>query len=72
MFCVSPVVAATEAEARAEIDRLTSTGSYIEKQLVGISSNTEIDFKQFDWDEPLPGGPDHQRRAGLAGALHAR
>jgi FMN-dependent oxidoreductase (nitrilotriacetate monooxygenase family) len=54
MFCVSPVVAATEVEARAEIERLTSVDSYIEKQLVGISSNTEIDFKQFDWDEPLP------------------
>ena len=43
-----------EAEAQAELDRLTSVDSYIEKQLVGISSNTEIDFKQFDWDEPLP------------------
>jgi FMN-dependent oxidoreductase (nitrilotriacetate monooxygenase family) len=54
MFCISPVVAATEAEARADIDRLTSTRSYVEKQLVSIASNTEIDFKQFDWDEPLP------------------
>lgn len=54
MFCVSPVVAPTEEEARAEVQRLVSTDSYIEKQLVGISSNTEIDFKQFDWDEPLP------------------
>jgi FMN-dependent oxidoreductase (nitrilotriacetate monooxygenase family) len=54
MFCVSPVVAPTEAEARAEVDRLTARASYVEKQLVGISSNTEIDFKQFDWDEPLP------------------
>ncbi|PRC58905.1 FMNH2-dependent monooxygenase, partial [Mycobacterium sp. ITM-2017-0098] len=46
MFCVSPVVAPTEEEARAEVQRLVSTDSYIEKQLVGISSNTEIDFKQ--------------------------
>ena len=53
IFCVSPMVAATEAEARAEVERLTSL-AYIEKSLVGISSNTEIDFKQFDWDEPLP------------------
>ena len=56
MFCVSPTVAATEAEARAEVDRLTAMDSYIEKSLAGISSNTEIDFKQFDWDEPLPEG----------------
>src|SRR3954447_24126774 len=56
MFCVSPVVAATKAEAQAQIDRLTSLDSYIEKQLAGISSNTEIDFKQFDLDEPLPEG----------------
>jgi long-chain alkane monooxygenase len=56
MFCVSPTVAPTEAEARAEADRLVAMDSYIEKQLAGISSNTEIDFKQFDWDKPLPEG----------------
>ena len=56
MFCVSPTVAPTEAEARAEVDRLVAANSYIEKSLVGISSNTEIDFKQFDWEEPLPEG----------------
>ncbi len=28
--------------------------NFEEKALVGISSNTEIDFKQFDLDEPLP------------------
>ena len=54
MFCVSPMVAATEEEARAEVERLDSDRHYVEKQLVRISSNTEIDFKQFDWDEPLP------------------
>jgi long-chain alkane monooxygenase len=56
MFCVAPTVAPTEAEARAEVDRLVATASYIEKSLVGISSNTEIDFKRFDLDEPLPEG----------------
>src|SRR5882757_6649514 len=56
MFCVSPVVAASEAEARAQVDRLTALDSYIEKQLAGISSNTEIDFKAIDWDKPLPEG----------------
>ncbi|MFI7503166.1 NtaA/DmoA family FMN-dependent monooxygenase [Streptomyces sp. NPDC049687] len=56
LFCVSPTIAATEAEARAEVERLTSSAIYIEKTLVSISANTEIDFKQFDLDEPLPEG----------------
>ncbi|MET0704023.1 MAG: NtaA/DmoA family FMN-dependent monooxygenase [Mycobacterium sp.] len=54
LFVVSPTVAATEAEAQAEVERLLNHPSYVEKSLVGISSNTEIDFKQFDLDEPLP------------------
>jgi FMN-dependent oxidoreductase (nitrilotriacetate monooxygenase family) len=54
LFVVSPTVAATEKEARAEVERLLSHPSYVEKSLVSISSNTEIDFKQFDIDEPLP------------------
>ncbi|MFE9445778.1 NtaA/DmoA family FMN-dependent monooxygenase [Streptomyces sp. NPDC006602] len=56
LFCVCPTIAATEAEARAEVERLTSSDAYIEKTLVSISANTEIDFKQFDLDEPLPEG----------------
>jgi FMN-dependent oxidoreductase (nitrilotriacetate monooxygenase family) len=54
LFVVSPTIAATEQEARAEVERLLSHPSYVEKSLVSISSNTEIDFKQFDLDEPLP------------------
>ncbi|NGO06262.1 NtaA/DmoA family FMN-dependent monooxygenase [Streptomyces sp. HC44] len=56
LFVVSPTIAATEAEARAEAQRTLNDPSYIDKALVGISSNTEIDFKQFDLDEPLPEG----------------
>ncbi|MDT5361581.1 MAG: hypothetical protein QOC69_3343 [Mycobacterium sp.] len=54
LFVVSPTIAATEQEARAEVERLLSHPSYVEKSLVSISSNTEIDFKQFDLDQPLP------------------
>jgi FMN-dependent oxidoreductase (nitrilotriacetate monooxygenase family) len=54
LFVVSPTIAATEQEARAEVERLLNHPSYVEKSLVSISSNTEIDFKQFDLDEPLP------------------
>jgi FMN-dependent oxidoreductase (nitrilotriacetate monooxygenase family) len=56
LFCISPVVAPTESEARAALARLVETDSFIEKTLVSIASNTEIDFKQFDWDKPLPAG----------------
>ncbi|MFI5681260.1 NtaA/DmoA family FMN-dependent monooxygenase [Streptomyces cellulosae] len=54
LFVVSPTIAATEAEAREQEARIIATDTFIEKALVGISSNTEIDFKQFDLDEPLP------------------
>jgi FMN-dependent oxidoreductase (nitrilotriacetate monooxygenase family) len=54
LFVVSPTIAATEQEARAEVERLLNHPSYMEKSLVSISSNTEIDFKQFDLDQPLP------------------
>jgi FMN-dependent oxidoreductase (nitrilotriacetate monooxygenase family) len=54
MFVVSPIIAATEAEANAELERMLEHPSYVERVLVGRSSNTEIDFKQFPLDEPLP------------------
>ncbi|MEV6012454.1 NtaA/DmoA family FMN-dependent monooxygenase [Streptomyces sp. NPDC051976] len=56
LFVVSPTVGATAADARAEVDRVLNHPSYIEKSLVNLSSNTEIDFRQFDLDEPLPEG----------------
>jgi FMN-dependent oxidoreductase (nitrilotriacetate monooxygenase family) len=56
MFVVAPTVAATELQAREAVARMTDSPSYAEKSLVGISSNTEIDFKQFPLDEPLPAG----------------
>ena len=54
LFVVSPTIGATEAEARAKADRLIDAPNFVEKALVGISSNTEIDFSQFPLDEPLP------------------
>ena len=55
-FVVSPTIAATEAEAREAHQRFGASDRFVEKALVAISSNTEIDFKQFDWDKPLPEG----------------
>jgi FMN-dependent oxidoreductase (nitrilotriacetate monooxygenase family) len=56
MFVVSPTIAATEQEARETVARMMDAPGYVEKSLVGISSNTEIDFSQFPLDEPLPEG----------------
>jgi FMN-dependent oxidoreductase (nitrilotriacetate monooxygenase family) len=56
MFVVSPTIAATEREARDAVARLADAPNYVEKVLVGISSNTEIDFSKFPLDEPLPEG----------------
>jgi FMN-dependent oxidoreductase (nitrilotriacetate monooxygenase family) len=56
LFGVSPTVAATEKEAREAVARLADAPDFAEKALVGISSNTEIDFSKFPLDEPLPEG----------------
>jgi alkanesulfonate monooxygenase SsuD/methylene tetrahydromethanopterin reductase-like flavin-dependent oxidoreductase (luciferase family) len=54
LFTAGPVIAPTKAEAEAKLQRILSHPSYVESQLVGIASNTEIDFSRFDLDEPLP------------------
>jgi FMN-dependent oxidoreductase (nitrilotriacetate monooxygenase family) len=54
LFLVSPVLGDTEEEAQAEVERIASAPGYVESVLVGISSNTEIDFSQFELDQPLP------------------
>ncbi len=56
LFVVSPTIAATEKEAREAVARLADAPDFVEKALVGISSNTEIDFSKFALDEPLPAG----------------
>jgi FMN-dependent oxidoreductase (nitrilotriacetate monooxygenase family) len=54
LFLVSPIVADTHEEALAKADRWFTSPLYIEYMLAEISSITEIDFAQFDLDEPLP------------------
>jgi alkanesulfonate monooxygenase SsuD/methylene tetrahydromethanopterin reductase-like flavin-dependent oxidoreductase (luciferase family) len=56
LFLVSPVVAPTEAAARAFTQRMIAHPAYIESTLVSLASNTEIDFRKFPLDEPLPQG----------------
>jgi N-acetyl-S-(2-succino)cysteine monooxygenase len=54
LFLVSPIVADTHDEALAKAERWFTSPLYIEYMLAEISSITEIDFSQFDLDEPLP------------------
>ena len=66
LFVVSPTIAATGAEAWAQVRRVLNHPSFIEKSLVNTSANTEIDFKKFDLDEPLP---QHLTTNGELGSL---
>ena len=54
LYLVAPVLGETEDEARAKSERLRSSQEHIERTLAMISSITEIDFSQFDLDQPLP------------------
>ena len=54
LFLVYPILAETDAEARAKYQRMISSDAFIERSLTGISSITDIDFSKFPLDEPLP------------------
>ena len=54
MFLIAPVLAETEEEAWAKHRRGTSNPQFIEQCLVLISALTDIDFKKYPLDEPLP------------------
>ena len=49
-----PIVDETEELAHAKARRWTSDPMYIEWVLTEIASITEVDFSQFDLDQPLP------------------
>ena len=53
-YIISPIVADTHDEAVAKRERWTTDPGYVEYMLAEISAVTEIDFSQFDLDEPLP------------------
>jgi FMN-dependent oxidoreductase (nitrilotriacetate monooxygenase family) len=54
LFLVYPILAETDAEARAKYQRMISSPAFIARSLTGISSITDIDFSTFPLDEPLP------------------
>ena len=54
LFLVSPVLGDTRDEAQEKRHRWLSDPHFIEYALTELSSITEIDFSQFDLDQPLP------------------
>jgi FMN-dependent oxidoreductase (nitrilotriacetate monooxygenase family) len=54
LFLVSPIVADTEQEAHDKLQRWMNDPDFVEYVLAEISSITEVDFSQFDLDQPLP------------------
>jgi FMN-dependent oxidoreductase (nitrilotriacetate monooxygenase family) len=54
VFAITPVLADTEAEARAKERRMVESDGYIDDMLGSISAITDIDFSEFDIDKPLP------------------
>jgi FMN-dependent oxidoreductase (nitrilotriacetate monooxygenase family) len=54
LFLIAPVVGETIEEARERSNRWAADPAHVEYVLAEISSITEIDFSQFDLDQPLP------------------
>jgi 3,4-dihydroxy-2-butanone 4-phosphate synthase/GTP cyclohydrolase II len=54
LFVVSPVLGTAEEEALARKKASAEDPAFFEQSLASISSVTDIDFSQFDLDEPLP------------------
>ncbi|HTV21497.1 MAG TPA: NtaA/DmoA family FMN-dependent monooxygenase [Polyangiaceae bacterium] len=54
LFLVAPVLAETDGEARARYERQSTDPHFIEANLVLISAITDIDFKKYSLDAPLP------------------
>ena len=55
LFICEPILGASEREAQERRDRMFEpTPANIERGLMGMSTVTDIDFSQFDVDEPLP------------------
>jgi FMN-dependent oxidoreductase (nitrilotriacetate monooxygenase family) len=69
LYLVSPIVADTHEEALAKRERWFSDPIYAEYMLAEISSITEIDFSQFELDEPLPELWTNGERGALASFL---
>jgi FMN-dependent oxidoreductase (nitrilotriacetate monooxygenase family) len=69
LFLASPVVGDTEQEARDKHARWMRDPMFIEYMLAEISSITEIDFSQFDLDQPVGELTTNGERGALEGFL---
>ena len=54
LFQLTPVLGETEEDAHAINERNLASQRYIDLRLCHISALTDIDFSQFDLDQPLP------------------
>ncbi|MEM9455246.1 MAG: NtaA/DmoA family FMN-dependent monooxygenase [Myxococcota bacterium] len=54
LFCVTPILGETEAEARDKHQRMISSDRFVHDLLGELSAITEIDFAEFELDKPLP------------------
>lgn len=54
LFLIYPTLADTNEEAHANRDRFTQSPAFVEMALASVASVTDIDFSQFDLDQPLP------------------
>lgn len=69
LFLASPIVADTQAEAHDKHRRWMTDPNFIEYMLTEISSITEIDFSQFDLDQPVGELTTNGERGALQGFL---
>ena len=54
LFLIYPCIGETNEEAWAKYRRLVNGPAFIEAALAAIGTVTDIDFSQFDLDQPLP------------------
>jgi FMN-dependent oxidoreductase (nitrilotriacetate monooxygenase family) len=72
LYLVTPIVADTHEEALAKQERWFTDPLYVEYMLAEISSITEIDFAQFDLDEPMPADVSTNGERGALESFMAR
>ena len=54
LFLIAPVVADTMQEARDQYERVLASPGFTERTLALFGSFVDIDFSQYDLDQPLP------------------
>ncbi|WP_439816701.1 NtaA/DmoA family FMN-dependent monooxygenase [Zavarzinia sp. CC-PAN008] len=54
MYLTAPVLGETEQEARAKYERMVNDPEFVERNIASIAAITDIDFKKYSFDEPLP------------------